>query len=311
MLKLGLYRKKRDTMKTIDWKEDVKASVHLMETENPEVEFKNHSKIYNIADLNHKALFQKLKTNGTHYLGVMGSTDPMFNAIFSGYQNIMVFDINALNVHFMFLKIAALLSLSYEEYLNYFYSADEDKYLSKFYFDKLKNELPTDSLHYWETLYTNFKNDNFMNLFYSGKFDEKDIELLKKVTIPSNQFLTKENYLQLQHQLKIITLTYYVEDFANLLPFIKEAQYDFMYLGNLHNYSKETFYFELLKKLESNLVQNGILQGGFIHWYFYEENPMYWEMVMQQFLDCGYKKATIEHVPEKNELQDIVLYKRK
>ncbi len=298
-------------MKNINWKEDVKASVHLMEAENPEVEFKNHSKIYNLADLNHKALFQKLKTNGTNYLGLIGSTDPMFNAIFFGYQNITVFDINTLNVHFMFLKIAALLSLTYEEYLDYFYSADEDKYLSKFYYEKLKNELPTDSFQYWESLYTNFKNDNFSNLFYSGKFDEKDIELLKKVTIPSNSFLTKENYLQLQHKLKTIYLTYYVEDFANLLPYICKNQYDFMYLGNLHNYCKDTFYFELLKKLESNLTQNGILQGGFIHWYFYEEDSMYWEMVMQQFENFGFTKTTIEHVPERSELQDMVLYKRK
>lgn len=179
----------------LDWKKDFASSCDIIECPSLfEGDYTHYSKIFNFRTINHKELFTKMKAKWQKYLGVMASTNPMLNAVSFGCKDITVFDINALNVYFMYLSIAAVLTLDYQEFLDYFYSPDKDKYYSKFYFEKLKGELPPDVLCYWENLYDKYSLDKMLNLFEftETKENEKAIQI---EVIPSNIFLDEKNII--------------------------------------------------------------------------------------------------------------------
>ncbi len=205
-------------MESLNWKLDFKASKFIIENTHliNGFNYKHYSKIYNNSDLNHQELFKKIKNGTNSYLGVAASTDPMLNAISLGFKNIHVFDINCLNIHYMFLKIAAILELEYLEYLDFFYSLDEDKYFAKTYFEKMKVELPNASLNYWKNLYEIYNSTEFSKLFCTGKYDIDDYMINQKVNIPSNIFLNEIEFYELKNKLKQINLHYYIEDLGDI-----------------------------------------------------------------------------------------------
>lgn len=225
-------------MQELNWKKDLRASLDIIENTESIIgdNYQHYAKIFNIPDTNHKDLFTKLKTDKKSYLGVAGSTDPMLNVVALEYKNITVFDINILNIHFMFLKLSAILALDYEEYLEFFYSSDAEKYFSKKYFQKLKVELPYESLEYWKGIYEICNADSFNDLFYSGKLTSKDYEVFRKVIIPSNIFLEKQSFYALKKQLKQIKLTYFIEDFGEIPNLINPNSTSLIYLSNMQNY---------------------------------------------------------------------------
>ncbi len=300
-------------MRELNWQKDVSASLEILKNSsfiNPSL-YQTYSKIYDIADLNHKDLFLKLKTKQKRYLGVCGSTSPMLNAICIGFKNVTVFDINVLNIHYMFLHIASLLSLSQKEYIDYFYSRDPEKRMAKYYFEKVKTELPHESFLYWKTLYEQCK-DSLTNLFYYGTLQEEDYQIIEKVNLPANLFLQNNQYSKLQEQLRKIHLNYLITDFSSLPIYLKNQQYDFMYFCNMHNYLTDS-YWDILKEMESFLAFHGVLQGGFIYWYEYEQRyeDKWYLYLLQQLIENGYKKVFLQHVPGKEELQDMALVKVK
>ncbi len=304
-------------MENLNWKKDLKASLEIIENSDfiDGSDYKHYSKIFNLIDINHKELFKKTMTKNTSFFGLLGSSASLFNAICLCFRKIFVFDINALNFHYLFLQIAGILELEYEEYISYFYSLDMDEYFSKKYFDRLKVELPYESLNYWTGLYENYSSTSFHRLMYTGKLDCNDFKIFEKVTIPGNLFLQKSEFYLLKKKLKQITLKICVEDFGRIHDFLKGNHFDYMYFANMHNYiydNKQGYnYLQKLKEYEDYLSKDGVLQGGFVHFYHFEESPRWYDAVINQFENYGFERKMICHVSERRELQDTVLIKRK
>lgn len=304
-------------MESLNWKKDLDASLNIIDNTNSidGCDYKHYSKIFNLIDMNHKELFVKTVKKRNHFLGLLGSSASMLNAVSLNFKKISVFDINALNFHYLFLQIAGILELEYEEFIAYFHSIDVEEYFSKKYFDKLKIELPYESFHYWKNLYENCPSTSFYRLMYTGKLDNDDFKIFEKVTIPGNFFLQKEEFYLLKKKLRQIVFNYYIEEFGKLPKILDKEKFDYMYFANMHNYIYDNIHgYNYLKKLEEyeNLLSSGgVLQGGFIHFFHYEDDPKWYNAIISQFENHGFNVEDVCHVPEKKELQDMVLIKRK
>lgn len=304
-------------MTKLDWKTDLDKSCNIIE--NPYLFDRNiythHSRIFNFRTINHKELFLKMQSKWKKYLGVMASTNPMLNAISMGCKNITVFDINILNVYFMYLSIAAVISLEYQEFIDYFYSVDINKFFNKFYFFKLKNELSPDVYLYWESLYEKYPVDKLVNLFFYGMPEKGVEEGIKQEVIPSNIFLEEKEFYHLKKELLKIKLRYFINDFGDIPFLLRREKFDTIYLScmqnliydNVHGYN----YFNKLKEYESLLAKEGCIQGGYLYLQDLEDETWY-QYNREHFKENGYRQEKINIVPnEDNGAYCMAFIKRK
>lgn len=305
-------------MTDLDYKKDLSAAMNIIEY--PECYdksyFTEYSKIFNMPSVNHKDLFTKMHAHWQKYLGVMASTNPMLDAISFGAKDITIFDINRLNVYYMYLQIAAVLKLEYEEYLTYFYSADLNKYFNYFYFNKLKNELPLAVKAFWEDIYKSYNIEKLSTLFYYGPISTLDMPKISNIDIRNQKFLDKENFNQLKTKLKQIKMKYIISDFGDVPNILSGKKFDVIYLSAMQNYIWDNVhgynYFEKLKEYENLLEKDGVIQGGYIYWFSIDRNKDYSEWFMNTFQKNDYEKQKIDIVTgvEREDYYNVAMLKR-
>ncbi len=217
----------------------------------------------------------------------------------------------------MYFQIAAVLSLEYEEYLDFFYPEDQNKYLNRFYFQKLVGELPNDVAFFWRSLYESYPDiEKMSNLFYYGPINEYDLEEMKTISISSHNFLERENFYKLKHQLKQITLHYLIEDFGNIPTILEGKKFDVIYLSAMQNYIWDNIhgynYYEKLKEYDHLLSQNGVIQGGYIYWQHYKKDKEWYDYFINLFAQNGYERENIDIIPGvQTKYYNIAMLKRK
>ncbi len=297
--------KEGDKMVELNWKKDFEKSCEIIE--NPDLfseDYMHYSKIFNFRTINHKELYVKMKAKWKKYLGVLASTNPMLNAVSMGCKNITVFDINLLNIYFMYLSIAAVLALDYQEFLEFFYSIEFDKYYGKHYFEKMKKELPSDVLKYWENLYKKYPKEKLVNLFYYPVIDQKNSKGVQIDVIPSNIFLEEKEFYRLKKELLEIKLRYFVEDFGNIPTLLKGEKFDTIYLSCMQNLIYDNIdgynYFEKLKEYDYLLAKGGVIQGGYLYNGLDTDDEKWCSYNLKHFEENGYQKENINIIPGKD-----------
>ena len=93
--------------------------------------------------------------NKRHILSVIGSGDQILNTAITTPQVIDCFDISVYPEYFINLKLAAIKTLSKEEYLDMFFESaltTKDEYYDDLYFDKIRSELPKKYQEFWNSL---------------------------------------------------------------------------------------------------------------------------------------------------------------
>ena len=278
-------------------------------------DYSHHSKIFNLPTIHHRNLYQKMGSNWTKYLGVIGSFDPALNAISMGSKDITVFDINCFNVYYAYLKIAGILALTYEEYLEYFYATNLNKFCSEFYFEKLKLNLPSDILKFWEYLYCIYDSEQIQNLFYTNIEAENEVEIIiKRSVIPSNIFLEEKKFYHLKKVLTQIKFKYHICDVREVPQIIKNEKFDIIYLSCLHNFvydnTQGCSYLEKLKEFEDLLKKGGTIQGGYVYWHQMEDDYYWYNSLLILFEREGYKIEAIKRFENRMDINDIALLKR-
>ena len=101
--------------------------------------------IYPFTNENINGYYKQINLQNKDILSVTSSGDHLLNAIVYGAKNIDAFDINPLARYFVELKIAAIKSLTREEFIDFFYSNSKlytpKSFLNKKTYDKVKKEL--------------------------------------------------------------------------------------------------------------------------------------------------------------------------
>ena len=82
------------------------------------------SRIYSFATENVAGYIDYFDFENKSLLTVGSSGDQVLNAFYNGARDITLFDINEYAKYYVYLKIAAILSLSYQEFISFFFKHD-------------------------------------------------------------------------------------------------------------------------------------------------------------------------------------------
>ena len=211
--------------------------------------------------------FNKLDLENKSILTVVGSGDHILNAILKGAKTIDAFDISSYAVMFYYLKEAAIKTLSYEEFIEYF--LDPNKCFNLELYCKIRNNMNQEVLPFWDELYNRFK-DNPANLKYMFRsLDPVFItDPVQKVTLLSgvNPYLNETKYYELKVKIQDAKVNCYMRD-VNQLDNIGE-NYDYIFLSNILQYQKDQDFINFKQSISryiTKLNNNGEIKIGYIY----------------------------------------------
>lgn len=206
--------------------------------------------IYKISNERTEEYYHHL-VNKEKVLSVIASGDQILNMILEGSKEIDAFDISTFPKYFLYLKIAAILTFTREDYLDFFYDLTKDNEVYDEMYDDLCVNLTKDSREFWNSLFNFFdwKDIYGSTLFYSEVF-------FSSTAVRQNKFLQSDEYYEeLRRKLKdIIINTYECNIYKSASMFKKK--YNLVYLSNIFFYNDLSDYKKLLGNL--TLAENGI-----------------------------------------------------
>lgn len=186
---------------------------------------------------------------------ITASGDQILNSILVGSKDITACDVSHFPKYFLDLKIAAVKSLSLEDYLNFFVMTDEENIeFSDKYYDQLRSNLDKNSLEFWDHLFGFFDGDEI----YNSSLFSREVYTLKHFK-ERNPYLEKENYKLLRKKLDDVDIKYINTNLGNSDLSFNES-YDLVNLSSIMYYGILRDPKNYLKLLENfNLRDNGMI----------------------------------------------------
>lgn len=230
--------------------------------------------------------YQEYLKNRKRVLSVIASGDQILNTILENSLNIDGYDISCFPEYFLELKRAAILELSLDEYIDFFFSIDYHK--NEEYddlYDIIRLSLDEKYRKFWDSLFNFF---DWYDIYHSTLFSSQTISV--ESILQNNEYLNPNKYQQLKNLVSKANINYYVGDIVKLSKTLKE-KYDFINLSSIIYYVKN--YQNLLKNLK--LEENGIALT-----YLYN---------MSEEIKLGYPNSQI--VQFENSKEGIMLYKKR
>lgn len=274
--------------------------------------YEEFSTIYTFTTENIAGYIKYFDLKNKSLLTVGSSGDQVLNAYYEGAKDITLYDINEYSKYYTYLKIAAILSLNYKEFQQFFFIQAFGKYYNKYVFsnelfNKLKDnlkQLDYDSYMFFETIFNTYnKNKIRRNLFND---DESREEVIKGY---NNYLKNEDNYNKLKSIIKSICFKYVN---GNIFKDKIDGKYDNIFLSNLCTTSGINKLKELLMKLDKeNININGKILIGYL-WnikYNIKYYEQYWiEVYKMPITKHELKHFISEHHSIKN--SDSFLYDR-
>lgn len=190
--------------------------------------------------------------NKRRILSVIGSGDQIINMLISSPEHIDCFDISVYPEYFLNLKLAALQTLTQEEFLNFFFSSAKtslDEYYDDLYFEKMRKRLTKKYREFWDALlnYTNWYEITNSRLFSSEV-------VTKEYALKQNMYLDDVVYYSMKDKINDVQFTFHTGDIFKTGSKLGDS-YDLVYLSNILAYSDRSQYKELIESF--NLTANG------------------------------------------------------
>jgi len=240
-------------MKSFEQK--LNCAIEICEGKCPETIF---DRVYSFATENVSDYLKYFDLKNKSLLTIGSSGDQVLNAYYNGGRDITLIDINQFSKFYLYLKISAILSLSYEEFKLFFFVHGTKEYynkklFSKELFNKIKSTLRLldyESYLFFDELFSRFDSQIIKSNLIN--FDE----VRNKVICGFNNYLKNENaYNTLKKEIHSITFKFINEDIfeSNL-----DRQYDNIILSNLSGYCDLNKFKMLLNRLSTtNLNEEG------------------------------------------------------
>lgn len=178
--------------------------------------------------------YRHLFENRKNMLSVIASGDQIFNAMLAGVESIDAFDLSRFPKYFLYLKKAAIQSLTQEEYIKFFYekhSRDSycDTYFSYRYLSKIRPRLEGEALLFWDALFKKCDWYRIQNRLCTG------LTVPYEIMMKNNEYLRNSDYFKLRAILKDIEINFKTGDIMDLAASYTD-EYDLIYLSNIHQY---------------------------------------------------------------------------
>ncbi len=211
---------------------DLEMAQNLIEGKNDNLfgpVFHSHSIIYSSTnEIISSPLYKNCLTGKERVLSVIGSGDQILNSILLGSKDITGFDISRFTGYYLKLKIAALKTLKYKEYISFFECQNKNRF-SKDLYDRMINNLDSETEYFWSNILSLY---NPEILEYSDFFAPIERKRFKK----NNPYLeSKSKYDLLKSNIKDVDLNIIHADIFNLVDTLK-GKYDLVNLSNIIDY---------------------------------------------------------------------------
>lgn len=209
--------------------------------------FDEHSFIYKKTNERLQDITDILE-NKKRVLCVIGSGDQILNVLLSEPEKVDAFDISAFPRYFLELKIAAIKTLSREEYLSFFIEDIDrrnEEYYDDLFFEKIAPALPKDIKDFWQYL---FDFNDWYDIYNSMLFSSEPV--IKSYALAQNKYLEESEYYKLREILKNTTINYIQ---GNILDLDIDDEYDLIYLSNIVQYVDKSDYKKKVNDLSSKI----------------------------------------------------------
>jgi len=295
-------------------KRDINKTIEMMEKDSEnELKEKEYSKVYSSSVINHKDLYPSISSKFGKFLGILGSTAPALNAIYMGAKDLTCFDISFPACYYAYFQIAAILSLEYEEYLEFMYNHQEHKSFNFDTYQKIRDELyvngDMDSKKYFDALYVHKGEEKIRKHFFVELNDFLPKEIYQIADSELSLYFKKESFYILKEKLKNISLKIFQEDVRNIPELMQDKRFDFIYMSCAHRFIYEERsiknlldYISLLEQMKQLLEKDGTLQAG----YFYMKealfDPIETCQQMSIFEQNGYQRINVDSITKRRDV---------
>lgn len=184
----------------------------------------------------------------TRIITVGSSGDQVLTYALAGSKDITIMDANPLTPFFINLKIAAVKTLSMEEFSSFFKQENSREFMSFKTYAKIRENLDDKTKVFWDKLYDDEIQDKIFHFYTSAKEDSKPPFLA-----------SKENYEKLKSQIDDVEINFH---YADLSTFHEnaEGEYELIDLSNIYTYVSKEKYWNAVNHLHKHLTKNGYIK---------------------------------------------------
>ena len=195
--------------------------------------------------------YQKYLKNRNNAFIVTASGDQILNSILEGTTNITSCDVSRFPKYFFELKKAAILSLSKDEYLDFFLKDDNyDDILNDDIYDNIRNNMCDEDKEFWDGLFQFFEGGEIYN---SSLFSHEIVT--PQLVISRNSYLQDNNYNKLQSNIEKTNINHQIGNVRDII-LNEKKEYDLVNLSSIIYYYNGN-YKELLESIK--LSDEGII----------------------------------------------------
>ena len=216
--------------------------------------FNKYSAIYRQTNEPFEKYLTKEAIEGKDVLTVSASGDFLISILRNNPKSVSTFDINVFSSYYQELKIAGIMALDYQEFLNFFYGNDN---FNKTSLDKILPILPKKTKEFWEGIFSFY---DALDVASSQLFVQNIVTV--NTAISYNSFLKNEiEYLKTKKALYNLSYTFHNLDY-NSLDEIKK-KFDTIFLSNITDYQGYISLYSKIKNMKKTtdnlLKRNGVI----------------------------------------------------
>lgn len=202
--------------------------------------------------------YQEALADKNRILSVIASGDQILNSILLGSTEIDGYDISVFPKYFLLLKMAAVLSLTREEFISFFLDTPNYRDIFSYeFYEKIRDNLSSEALEFWDSLFDYYDGyDIYSSTLFSSELYTKASQL------SMNPYLDEDNYKILRSKIGDINIRFYEGNIFKIADSLKDG-YDLINLSSIIYYMKDACengelrgYIDFLSRLPLN--DNGI-----------------------------------------------------
>ena len=193
--------------------------------------FSDYSRVYRATNeiISHKNYIELLKKKRKVFT-ITASGDQLLNSILFDTRNITCMDITRFAKYYASLKIAALKVLNKLEYLSFFAGRVNMDLLSSKTYEKIRKELDSETLLFWDSLFNYFDDVEINESFLFS-----NAVMNKEIMTRNNPYLYYDNYEKLQRKIDRANIIFKDGNVYNGIN--NDNEYDLINLSNIIDYS--------------------------------------------------------------------------
>ncbi|MBQ6324003.1 MAG: DUF3419 family protein [Bacilli bacterium] len=198
--------------------------------------------------------YKYVPLEGKRVLTVAASGDHILQAVSNGAKEIDTFDKNRFQIYFAKLKLAALKTLSREDFISYF-NWQHEKFLDKKIYGKIRECLDDDVCIFWDNMYVSGWLDKFHgNIINYYRFSDDG----------SDSYSSPDRYEDTRNKLDSVLINYSYDDLHTFIENLADdRKYDAVFLSNIYDHlsflKKKRFYKFISTECSRHLTDDGLM----------------------------------------------------